>query len=1189
MQGFYLFNVTGEKNGMPFLTLPQAKPDAFSDLLSELMQQQNVAKGFLQYRIQPTLQPYPVKDMTALDKAQSALFARDLNQEVAVFADAKWFPVPIAETPENTPPPASWIIQPEERVTVESLGDLFTQAKDSAVLLKPSGSIAPELARSRMPDVSLVVKPVEEDAMEAAVFQAIFETVEQSSEPPPFFLVVKPGDGDTNEHSSIQAALMAAFSQLPAIPTPIQSVESAGKAEVPPDQLSVSVRPGVMESVVETESPLRANGFLIPGKEEMFLTLLNPAREETSMEQSVSPKVFPASSDRMMAGNPDGAEVLSVEAKQLLPLPQNSIPVVIRLPVSGGFPKAPIEKPVETNGMKPVVAQQASESEMPVKVVSLSELQSQLPAGEKPLPVMLSLDPQTGAVLLMVRPESVEGVFKPEAVFVLRETLPESFASGVMEMPSREVQSPVIPASQLPVDLPEPVVMKFQPASARALESAWMQPDSQQEPVIPVVPSGGAVQPQLSPLPVLFNELSVDVEMVSIRQSQQPVEIQVVRAPELLQGKPSEGVIVAEKPVVADLTSIRTILESLVVESPEVSVEKAVMPEVRQSPQSPVLIRESEQSVVKPLAPAMESQQQVVAPKSVQVAEPEVIAEPVKPQSSLVLPEVITRQDSQGAAVMPEKVVLEMVSEPLRQYHSEVIQLEKPVQVFRMNLSSPEKVTLPEPLSAMQSQAEVPPPVLKVQPQPVGKDSSWVQAEGVVRESNATRPSTFLSGIMQLEAENIPLSQNATPVEGEPKVLPEVLREPVMVPSQGESSRTITPQVQQMSVSEFQEKVLVQAKASAAEMSGKAEPEGMVYRPLPSQRSPESLLIPSDSVSEPERSEGLSLSKTASGESKVPSLSGRPGRELEAVRLKPMQSPVVTAGDLRPRMESRSKSVGTERAEARRLHRLERSGRGETRSSVRNASREEAPSVSRSDSTEAVRRSEGRSLERREPIEEPRPVKSEARLNDSASSLRPQEAARMNVAMPSVSSSSSVQPPADKGVNIAQAAGAAQERPALILNDQPVLEQIVQQAKANLSGGRGEVQLRLEPDYLGKLRMQISVEDGRVTARIVTETHEARSLLERNLSELKLALGEQGLKVQEVKLTLAGGGEDYSSGSQSFQRERHASMADYGASGRRESSFSQSQQRSSDHQQRQPAPLWERYAWGGGVHVDYQA
>ncbi len=132
--------------------------------------------------------------------------------------------------------------------------------------------------------------------------------------------------------------------------------------------------------------------------------------------------------------------------------------------------------------------------------------------------------------------------------------------------------------------------------------------------------------------------------------------------------------------------------------------------------------------------------------------------------------------------------------------------------------------------------------------------------------------------------------------------------------------------------------------------------------------------------------------------------------------------------------------------------------------------------------------------------------------------------------------STAVKAPESAGVSMTN----SPDKPQQPLPPNPV-EQLVQTVRTGMLEGRGQMEMQLVPDELGRLRIRISVEDGRVTARIVTESREARAMLESHLPDLRLALGEQGLKVHEVKLSQAGSsvGDELTGGSSSsFGKER---------------------------------------------------
>jgi len=150
----------------------------------------------------------------------------------------------------------------------------------------------------------------------------------------------------------------------------------------------------------------------------------------------------------------------------------------------------------------------------------------------------------------------------------------------------------------------------------------------------------------------------------------------------------------------------------------------------------------------------------------------------------------------------------------------------------------------------------------------------------------------------------------------------------------------------------------------------------------------------------------------------------------------------------------------------------------------------------------------------------------------------------------------------------------------------PVFEQIVEQAKTALESNRGEMEIQLVPERLGRLRLQVLVENGQVTARIITERQDAHALLERSLPDLKLALGEQGLRVQEVKLTLAGHGQDLAAGSHGFGRERQGMAQQFQSTG--ESSSPSEEWSSPQDQQRRDSERWPELNLAGGGRIDYR-
>jgi flagellar hook-length control protein FliK len=78
--------------------------------------------------------------------------------------------------------------------------------------------------------------------------------------------------------------------------------------------------------------------------------------------------------------------------------------------------------------------------------------------------------------------------------------------------------------------------------------------------------------------------------------------------------------------------------------------------------------------------------------------------------------------------------------------------------------------------------------------------------------------------------------------------------------------------------------------------------------------------------------------------------------------------------------------------------------------------------------------------------------------------------------------------------------------------------QRVARAFHSMSDDGGEVRLRLSPPELGSLRVEVSVRDGVLSARLEAETSSARNLLLDNLPALRERLAEQNIKVERFEV-----------------------------------------------------------------------
>lgn len=78
----------------------------------------------------------------------------------------------------------------------------------------------------------------------------------------------------------------------------------------------------------------------------------------------------------------------------------------------------------------------------------------------------------------------------------------------------------------------------------------------------------------------------------------------------------------------------------------------------------------------------------------------------------------------------------------------------------------------------------------------------------------------------------------------------------------------------------------------------------------------------------------------------------------------------------------------------------------------------------------------------------------------------------------------------------------------------------VSRAFQTIGEAGGQLRLRLSPAELGSLRLDVTVKEGVLSARIEAETEHARQVLTDNLPQLRERLGEQGIKIERFDIDL---------------------------------------------------------------------
>ncbi|MCK8816528.1 flagellar hook-length control protein FliK [Natroniella sulfidigena] len=96
------------------------------------------------------------------------------------------------------------------------------------------------------------------------------------------------------------------------------------------------------------------------------------------------------------------------------------------------------------------------------------------------------------------------------------------------------------------------------------------------------------------------------------------------------------------------------------------------------------------------------------------------------------------------------------------------------------------------------------------------------------------------------------------------------------------------------------------------------------------------------------------------------------------------------------------------------------------------------------------------------------------------------------------------------------------------LNLENILGQISEELKLlGANKNQNQVTIQLQPESLGRLNLRIGLNDGVVSARILSENGEVKELLENNLAKLRSVLLQRDLEVGQIDILSAQAGENY--------------------------------------------------------------
>lgn len=89
-----------------------------------------------------------------------------------------------------------------------------------------------------------------------------------------------------------------------------------------------------------------------------------------------------------------------------------------------------------------------------------------------------------------------------------------------------------------------------------------------------------------------------------------------------------------------------------------------------------------------------------------------------------------------------------------------------------------------------------------------------------------------------------------------------------------------------------------------------------------------------------------------------------------------------------------------------------------------------------------------------------------------------------------------------------------------------IVRQIIDSVKVHITEELQSLEINLNPENLGKLNLVVAAKDGIITASITTQNEAVKNAIENQITMLKEQLNNQGIKVQEVEVTVASHGFD---------------------------------------------------------------
>lgn len=99
-----------------------------------------------------------------------------------------------------------------------------------------------------------------------------------------------------------------------------------------------------------------------------------------------------------------------------------------------------------------------------------------------------------------------------------------------------------------------------------------------------------------------------------------------------------------------------------------------------------------------------------------------------------------------------------------------------------------------------------------------------------------------------------------------------------------------------------------------------------------------------------------------------------------------------------------------------------------------------------------------------------------------------------------------------------------QTEPIFAADTKEIMKQIMDFMRIQMKPGMTELQMQLHPESLGNVHVRIAAKEGVMTAQFTAQNESIKTVLESQMMQLKDSLQTQGIKVEEIEVTIASHG-----------------------------------------------------------------